>query len=59
MQNRLKSWSLWVSVFALIAFVSKTYVGYEIPQFDQFVNLVLVVASGFGIINNPTDPDKL
>ena len=58
MQNRLKSWSLWVSVFALIAFVSKTYVGYEIPQFDQFVK-VLVVASGFGIINNPTDPDKL
>jgi hypothetical protein len=46
-------------VAALIAFISKTYIGYEIPEFDKLVNLILVVLSGFGIINNPTDPDKL
>lgn len=58
-QNRLKSWALWVSVGALIAFVSKTYFGYEIPQFDQLISLILVVLAGFGIINNPTDANHL
>ena len=58
MQNRFKSWALWLSVAALIAFVSKTYFGYEIPQFDQLVNLILIVLSGFGIVNNPTDKEN-
>ena len=57
-QSRFKSWALWLSVAALIAFVSKTYFGYEIPQFDTLVNLVLVVLTGFGILNNPTDKAK-
>jgi uncharacterized membrane protein len=54
-QNRFKSWALWLSVAALIGFVAKTYFGYEIPQFDTLVNLILVVLAGFGIINNPTN----
>jgi uncharacterized membrane protein len=54
-QNRFKSWALWLSVAALISFVVKTYFGFEIPQFDTLVNMVLVVLAGFGIINNPTD----
>jgi len=58
-QNRFKSWALWLSVAALIAFVAKTYFGYEIPQFDTLVNLVLVVLTGFGLINNPTNPKGL
>lgn len=59
MQNRFKSWALWLSVASLIGFVTKTYLGYEIPQYDELVNLVLVVLAGFGIINNPTDSTKL
>ena len=55
-QNRFRSWALWLSVAALIAFVTKTYVGYEIPQFDTLVNLILTVLTGFGILNNPKDP---
>lgn len=58
-QNRLKSWALWVSVAALIGFVTKTYLGYEIPQFDTLVNLILIVLSGFGIVNNPTEKTSL
>lgn len=58
-QNRMKSWALWVSVAALIGFVVKTYFGYEIPQFDTLVNLILIVLSGFGIINNPTEKTKI
>ncbi len=58
MQSRFRSWALWLSVASLIGFVTKTYLGYEIPQFDQLVNLVLIVLAGFGIINNPTDKEK-
>ena len=54
-QNRFRSWSLWLSVAALVAFVTKTYFDYEIPQFDTLVNLILVVLTGFGILNNPSD----
>jgi uncharacterized membrane protein len=54
-QSRYKSWALWLSVAALVAFVSKTYFGYEIPGWDNFVNLILVVLTGFGILNNPTN----
>jgi uncharacterized membrane protein len=59
MQNRFKSWALWLSIAALIGFVTKTYFGYEIPQYDTLVNMVLVVLSGLGIINNPENPDGL
>lgn len=59
MQNRFKSWALWLSVAALIAFVTKTWLNFEIPQFDMFVELILTVLAGFGIINNPTDKEHL
>lgn len=58
-QSRLKSWALWVSVGALITFVCKTWFGFEIPQFDTFINLVLTCLVGFGIINNPTDKNDI
>jgi len=57
-QNRFKSWGLWLSVASLVTFVSKTYIGYEIPQADELVNLILVTLTGFGILNNPSDGDK-
>jgi len=59
MQNRLKSPALWVSVGLLIAFVSKTYMGYEIPRVDELVDMIIVVCIGFGILNNPTNPNGL
>jgi len=57
-QNRFRSWPLWLATSALIAFTSKTYFGYEIPQFDTFVNLLLVALSAAGILNNPSDSEK-
>ncbi len=59
MQNRLKSKVLWASVLALIYFVVSNWIGFEIPQWDAFVELLLAVLVGFGIINNPTDGTKL
>jgi len=58
MQSRLKSPVLWLAVAALVGFVSKTYFHYEIPQFDTLVNMILMVAVGFGIVNNPTDKEN-
>ena len=58
MQNRFKSWGTWLSVASLITFISKTYFGYEIPEADQLVNLILVALTGFGILNNPTDKEN-
>ena len=58
MQNRFKSWALWVSVAALIGFVFKTYFHYDIPEYDTLINMALSVAVGFGIINNPTDKEN-
>lgn len=58
MRSRFKSWALWLSVGSLIAFITKTYFGYEIPEFDKLVNLILVVLTGFGILNNPTETNK-
>ena len=58
-QNRLKSPVLWVGVAALIAFVAKTWIGFEIPGWDEFINLLLPVLAGFSIINNPTNKNGL
>lgn len=54
-QNRFASWALWLAVAALIAFVVKEWIGYEIPKWDEFVNLLLTALTLLGIINNPTD----
>ena len=55
MVERLKSPVLWVSCLALLAFVTKTWLGFEIPQFDTFSELLLAVLVAFGVVNNPTD----
>lgn len=58
MQNRFKSYILWMAVAALIAFVTKEWLGWEIPKFDEFVELLLTVLVGFGVVNNPTDKNN-
>lgn len=56
LQNRFKSWALWVSIAALIAFCVKEFVGVDISQtVDGFLNVLLPVLVGFGIVNNPTN----
>ena len=58
MQNRLKSRVLWMAVAALIAFVTKEWLGWEIPKFDEFVELLLAALTAFGVVNNPTDKNN-
>ena len=56
MQNRLKSWALWMSIAALVVFCVKEFVGIDISTtVDGLLDVLLPVLVGFGIINNPTD----
>lgn len=60
MQNRFKSWALWTSLAALIAFCVKEFAGVDITEtMNKFLDLALPVLVAFGIINNPTDSTKL
>jgi uncharacterized membrane protein len=55
-QNRLKSWALWVSIAALIVFLVKTFCKIDISEtVNGFMDVLLPVLVGFGIVNNPTD----
>lgn len=59
-QNRFKSWALWLSIAALIVFCVKEFTGLDIAdKMNDFLNVLLPVLVGFGIVNNPTDRDRL
>lgn len=55
-QNRFKSWALWVSIAALIVFCVKQFAGLDISEtVNGLLDVLLPVLVGFGIVNNPTD----
>lgn len=56
MQNRFKSWALWVSIAALVVFCMKEFTGLDISEsVNGLLNVLLPVLVGFGVVNNPTD----
>lgn len=58
--ERFKSWALWVSIAALIVFCVKQFTGIDITaEVDGFLNVLLPVVVGFGIVNNPTDRNNI
>jgi uncharacterized membrane protein len=64
MQNRFKSWALWVSVAGalwtiLSAFGLTEKIGITESLFKTVLDAVGVILIGFGIVNNPTDPEHL
>lgn len=59
-QNRFRSWALWVSIAALIVFCVKEFVGIDISStVNGLFDVLLPVLVGFGIVNNPTDKSHL
>ena len=59
MQNRFKSWALWLSIAALVVFCVKEFAGIDISStVDGLMDVLLPVLVGFGIINNPTDKEN-
>lgn len=60
MRNRFKSWALWTSIAALLAFCLKEFIGIDIDEkINALLDVLLPVLVAFGIVNNPTTPDKL
>jgi uncharacterized membrane protein len=59
-QNRFRSWALWTAVAALVVFCVKEFAKTDISAtVNGLLNVLLPVLVGFGIINNPTDPNNL
>lgn len=58
MRNRLRSSVLWAAILSLIVFVLKTYFGITIFEVDKLIDMVLLVCTLIGILNNPTDNTK-
>lgn len=57
---RFKSWALWLALASLITFCIKEFTGIDINEdLNAFLDLLLPVLMGFGIINNPTDQEKI
>ena len=64
MQNRFKSWALWLSVAGamwtiLAAFGLTEKIGISEGTFKTVLDAVGVILIGFGIVNNPTDAEHL
>lgn len=58
--SRFKSWALWLSIAALIAFCVKEFAGIDISEtLNGLLNVLLPVLVAFGIVNNPTDKKNI
>lgn len=56
MQNRFRSWALWLSLSALVVYIVKEFWGIDISdKVNGLLDVLLPVLVAFGIINNPTD----
>lgn len=53
-QNRWKSPVAWAGIASAIFMIVKSWVGFEIPNWDSIVATVLGALVAFGILNNPT-----
>lgn len=63
-QNRFKSWALWVSVVGAVwtilsAFGLPQKWGVTNETVQTILNAVGTILIGFGIVNNPTDKEKI
>jgi hypothetical protein len=52
-QSRWKSKIAWAAVAALIGFIMKEWVGWEIPGWDRFIELLFGALMAFSIFNDP------
>lgn len=61
-QPRWKSWAVWVSVIGAMWTIASALGltekwGIQEGTFKTIVDSIGVILTGFGILNNPTDPD--
>ena len=59
-QSRLRSWPLWLAIASLVVFCVKEFSGIDISaDMNAFLNVLLPVLVGFGIVDNPSDADNI
>jgi len=57
--EKLKSWPLWLAIASLIVFCVKEFAGIDISEgMNNFLNVLLPVLVGFGVVNNPNSRDS-
>jgi hypothetical protein len=56
-QSRWKSPVAWSAIAALLFFVVKTWLGFEIPGWDEFLTLAIAAGVALGIFNNPENKE--
>lgn len=54
-QERWRSKVAWASLFSLIVLVLKQFFDVEVDRADELIDLLLLVFTGFGVFNNPTN----
>ncbi len=60
LKEKMSSWALWLSIASLITFCIKEFSGVDIDAtVDNFLNVLLPVLVGFGIINNPNSKSSM
>lgn len=54
--ERFKSWALWLAIGSMIVWIVKTVGGFDISkEMNDFLNLLLPILVGFGIVNDPNN----
>lgn len=61
-QPRWKSWAVWVSVLGALWTIASAFGlpdkwGIQEGTFRTVVDAIGIILTGFGILNNPTDPE--
>lgn len=64
MQNRFKSWALWVSVAGALWVIASAFgltekIGVTEDTFKRVLDALGSILIAFGIVNNPTDSKSL
>ncbi len=57
-QNRWKSPVAWAGIASVVFMVVKSWVGFEIPNWDGIVTTLISALIAFGVLNNPTNKEK-
>lgn len=52
--EKLKSWPMWLALGAMVAWLVKSICKIDISvELNEFLNLLLPILVGFGIVNDP------
>lgn len=55
-KEKMKSWAMWLAIAGLVVWIVKTFVKIDIAdELNQFLNILLPILVGFGIVNNPNE----